>query len=128
MLNTQKVELNTRLLVYEQGKGREALKLRSDNEGKGIVRSRMTTVICGIICYLCILVLAYAAGIGSLISFSDRLLLTVGIILAAAIIGILFVWAYVKIITRADRKSYRNIRSSLSKYDVLKKNTQIADK
>lgn len=121
MLNPGKVELNTRLLTYEQGKDRESLLLRTRSSKKGQKKNRLVNTLCGLFGYLCLLALIYFTWLYNLISFSDNLTISILIAIAALIVGIIFVSGYVNAVDSFTQKSYRNVRNSLSRYDSLKK-------
>ena len=124
MLNPKKVEMSSRLAAYEHGKGQAALLLRKDYEGKGIRRHWLKNILCGMFGFLCIAALLYFTFGYRLIDFSENFVLSGLIVILTVLVGIVFTAIYSSLVFRFGEKRYKNIRSSLVRYDIIKKNTE----
>lgn len=121
MLNPEKVELMSRIKVAEQGRKKSALLNKSYFEGKSSVRI-LTSTLFGICAYVLLLVLAYLLFGRNILDFTQRTALSVILLVVAAAVGACFVIVYVKVIKIILYRRYRDTRSALVKYDILKRN------
>lgn len=126
MLDPKKTELMSRAAVYEQGHFAEKLKLRTYYENKkkifmtgtGLIAAFSYAAILSIVC----LFIYDKVNISALSTLSIILLIT-----AVVCLGVLFVVIYMYLIKRFVSVKYRNVRSSLVRYDLIKKKMLAAD-
>ena len=119
MINQKKTELMAKTAVYEQGEGYDALRFRSHCENRKI-RSALSLIALGAIIYLLILFVIYIAAGEGVIDFAGAPGRSIACVVAAVVVGVVFILIYTRIMSRLIRLKYRDLRSSMVRYDLQK--------
>jgi len=121
MLNPEKTELNSRLLVFEQGEGRVPIKLKNDRGSTGRRHFLAANVFCAVFGYLCIAALVFIAVGYTPDHFADNIAATVLIVSAVLLAGSAFVVGYLRAVDHFTGRQYRDTRASLVRYELTKR-------
>ena len=120
MLNQKKVELMTRIIHYEQGEGKEPLKLeKMFNNSQA--RSVLHNIPYGAAAYLLLMAILYCAFGYKLIDFGGHLLRSIVICAGAFAVGAAFVLIYAMINAEIMRDKYDDVRPGIGRYSLNKR-------
>ena len=128
MINAKKVTLMTRQALYEQGDASEHLKIRAYQENsRSRRRMNMENAFTGTMIYIAFAGIMYLVVGHETIDFSAHFAGSLCQVGAAAALGVFFVGFFTRMLRRLNEKRYKDVRSSLVRYDLTKTELKVID-